>query len=423
MSASTARGGRFRTLTGRTQRRSLRTGRSLWMKSWGGHVPFAALASHLRVDVVIVGAGISGALMANELSELGCDVVVVDRRAPIHGSTLASSALLEFEIDLPMHVLARRIGMARAAKAYRRSMRSVARIAELVHELNLRCAFEPRSSLYLAGDAHGHRALATESRARQRAGIGGRFLDARALWHEFAIERTGAIVSDGCAIVNPVQLAAGLLRRSIERGARVFAPADVKRVRAAGRRVHVETADGWIVDAGHVAFCTGYELVDGISLPHHRVKSTWAIATRKVRDMPAWMHTTTLWEASDPYLYARTTPDGRIVAGGEDVTSSTMHADQSVLESKAETIMKKLRTIVPTVDGELSHAWGGAFGESPTGLPLIDRVPGIPGAYLAAGFGGNGITHSVTAAQIVRGWITGRADVDASTYRLPPGNS
>jgi hypothetical protein len=25
-----------------------------------------------------------------------------------------------------------------------------------------------------------------------------------------------------------------------------------------------------------------------------------------------------IWEASDPYLYLRTTPDGRVIRGGED---------------------------------------------------------------------------------------------------------
>jgi glycine/D-amino acid oxidase-like deaminating enzyme len=370
----------------------------------------------------VVGAGISGALMANELTQLGCDVLILDRREPVHGSTLASSALLEFELDVPLYLLARRLGTARAARAYRRSLRSVERMADLVRDLHLRCGFEARRSLYLSGDEHGHRALASEVEARARAGIGGRFLDAKALWHDYAIERTGAIESDGCAVVNPVQLAAGLLRRAIGRGTRLCSPADVRHVRATRRRVHVETADGWIVDARAVVFCTGYELVEGLELPHHRVKSTWAVATRKVRAIPTWLSTTTVWEASDPYLYLRTTGDGRIIAGGDDVASSAMHTDATLLDAKAATLMDKMVELLPTLEFELSHAWAGAFGESPTGLPLVDRVPGIPGAYLVAGFGGNGITHSVTAAEVVAGWITGRTDPDASLYRLPSGN-
>jgi glycine/D-amino acid oxidase-like deaminating enzyme len=374
------------------------------------------------VDVVIVGAGISGALVANELTQLGCDVLVLDRREPVHGSTLASSALLEFELDVPLHVLARRIGSVRAGRAYRRSVRSVARVSESVHELGLRCGFEERRSLYLAGDEFGSRALATEVKARLLARIGGRFLDKTALWHEYAIERSGAIESGGCAVVNPVQLAAGLLRRAIARGAHVCAPAEVLHVRGSGRRVHVETADGCIVDARAVVFCTGYELVEGLELPHHRVKSTWAIATRPVRDMPAWLSHATVWEASDPYLYVRTTADGRIVAGGEDVASSTMHTDARRLDAKATALVATIGDLLPTLECTLSHAWAGAFGESPTGLPLVDRVPRIPGAYIVAGFGGNGITHSVTAAEVVRGWIEGRPDPDAALYRLPGGN-
>lgn len=372
--------------------------------------------------MVVVGAGISGALMANGLMQLGADIIVLDRREPVHGSTLASSALLEFELDVPLHLMARRIGHARAARAWRRSLRSVEQLAAIVHDLRLRCGFQGRESLYIAGNDHGRRALAAEVKARQRAGIGGRFLDARELWHEFAIERTGAIASSGCAVVNPVQLTAGLLRRSIAAGVRVCSPADVRRVRPARGRVHIETADGCIVDARAIVFCTGYELVEGLELPHHRVKSTWAIATRRVRNLPPWLSTTTIWEASDPYLYLRTTPDGRIIAGGEDVESSTLHTETRLLDAKAKAILRKIGELLPSMDCDLSHAWAGAFGESPSGLPIVDRVPGIPHAYIAAGFGGNGITHSVTAAEVVRGWIAGRADPDAALYRLPTEN-
>ena len=56
-------------MTGATIKRDLRTGRSLWADSPGLGVPVRPLKDAISVDVAIVGAGISGAFMAHELSK------------------------------------------------------------------------------------------------------------------------------------------------------------------------------------------------------------------------------------------------------------------------------------------------------------------------------------------------------------------
>jgi hypothetical protein len=51
----------------------------------------------------------SGAFMAHELSR-DFSIAVIDRRGPIRGSTLASTAMLQWELDLPLIALADQIG-------------------------------------------------------------------------------------------------------------------------------------------------------------------------------------------------------------------------------------------------------------------------------------------------------------------------
>lgn len=45
--------------------------------------------------------------------------------------------------------------------------------------------------------------------------------------------------------------------------------------------------------------------------------STYALATRP-QPRKLWPRQAFVWEASDPYLYMRTTDDGRVICGGED---------------------------------------------------------------------------------------------------------
>jgi len=118
-------------MTGATIKRDLRTGRSLWADSAGLGVPVKPLNEAISVDVAIVGAGISGAFMAHELSR-DHTVAVLDRRPPLTGSTVASTALLQWEIDLPLTALARGIGLAEARRAYLRSRSAVDALRRIV---------------------------------------------------------------------------------------------------------------------------------------------------------------------------------------------------------------------------------------------------------------------------------------------------
>jgi len=178
-----------------------------------------------------------------------------------------------------------------------------------------------------------------------------------------------------------------------------------------------------LTDAGHavraksVVFCCGYEFPKGVPTPGAKVISTWALASKPRQRCPAWLRDTLVWEASDPYLYFRMGGDGRLIVGGEDEADPDAHADQAKLKRKCETIVKKLHALLPGVEFEVDYSWAGAFGESSTGLPSIAPVPDMEHAWAVMGFGGNGITYSVIASEVVSKALRGGSDPDADLYR------
>lgn len=403
-------------MTGATIKRDLRTGRSLWADSPGLGVPVRPLTATISVDVAIVGAGISGAFMAHELSK-DHSVAVLDRRAPLMGSTLASTALLQWEIDLPLTALAKRIGAANARRAYLRSRQAVDALKRIVAEERISCGLKDKSSLYLAGDAYGHRALEAEAEARADIGLDSRYLNSAALRERFGLDRTGAIVSSGSASGDPARLAAGLLRRAQARGAKVWSPVEVLRAVSDPDGVTLLTDADHVVRARSLVFCCGYEFPKGVPTPGADVISTWAMASEPRQRCPAWLRDMLLWEASDPYLYLRMGGDGRLIVGSEDEASATAHQDKAKLERKREIIATKLKRLLPDVAFKIDYGWAGAFGESATGLPSIGPVEGMAHAWAVMGFGGNGITYSVIASQVVAAEVRGEQDPDADLYR------
>jgi len=403
-------------MTGTTIKRDLRTGRSLWADSPGLGVPVRPLDAAISVDVAIVGAGISGAFMAHALSK-DHSVAVLDRRAPLMGSTLASTALLQWEIDLPLTTLSQKIGAANAKRAYLRSRQAVDALKQIVAEERIVCGLKDKSSLYLAGDAYGYRALEAEAEARAAIGLDSQYLNAAALRERFGVTRTGAILSSGSASGDPARLAAGLLRRAHARGAGIWSPVEVLQAVSDPDGVTLLTDAGHAVRAKSVVFCCGYEFPKGVATPGAEIISTWAMASKPRQRCPAWLKDMLVWEASDPYLYLRMGGDGRLIVGGEDEDSATAHQDKAKLKRKREILTGKLHRLLPDVSFEIDYGWAGAFGESATGLPSIGPVEGMDHTWAVMGFGGNGITYSVIASQIVAAEIRGQRDPDADLYR------
>ena len=98
---------------------------------------------------------------------------------------------------------------------------------------------------------------------------------------------------------------------------------------------------------------------------------------------------------------------------------------QSETDSALRAELAQQRALIDAIDRiqgmvefEVDYAWAGAFGESATGLPQIGPVDGmLDRVHAVMGFGGNGITYSVIASQIVAAEVRGGSDPDAGLYR------
>ena len=91
----------------RTRHSHLRTGRTYWQSRPWPRMPVAPLRADHTTDVLVTGAGITGAMAAEALTTAGMRVTLVDRRGPLQDATAATTALLQYEIDTPLTVLQR----------------------------------------------------------------------------------------------------------------------------------------------------------------------------------------------------------------------------------------------------------------------------------------------------------------------------
>ena len=393
----------------------LRSGRPVWFSYRAPSVPTEKLTRDVSTGVLIVGMGVTGAMAAEALTRAGHSVICIDRRGPLDGSTSATTALVQFELDQPLTKLSAMRGKADAQQAWRRSRLAVlnlqGRIAELAIDCNLTC----HPALYLAGNVLRRSALRAEAEARQRTGIAATYLSRQALAEGFGIDRAGAILSRGNLALDPRKLTAGLLLRSLARKARFYAPVEATAIDHDRERVVVGTTHGPTITAQHLVLATGYELTNIVPSTAHRIVSTWAIATKRQPEN-IWPGAALIWEASEPYLYVRSTADGRVLCGGEDEDFVDERKRDRLIAGKAERLAAKLLQLLPQLDPNPEFAWTGSFGTTTTGLPYIGALPAHPRIHAVMGYGGNGITFSQIASEIVLSAIDGAEDSDAKLF-------
>ena len=172
-----------------------------------------------------------------------------------------------------------------------------------------------------------------------------------------------------------------------------------------------------MVRAGHLVLAAGYASQHWLAEAVARNRSSYALISDPLGEGElGFLQDTLLWETARPYFYLRTTRDGRLIAGGEDTSFSSDHRRDRLLAQKTQKIERRLRELFPNSELETACSWAGTFGESPDGLAVIGSPREMPYAYFALGFGGNGITFSMTAARIICDLYLGRPNRDAEIF-------
>lgn len=389
-------------------------GTSLWNVSRTG-LPATKLTEDLRTEVLVIGAGITGALVAEAVSALGRDVTVIDRHAYADGSTTASTSLLLFEIDSPLIVLSKAIGKEKAARVWRRSFRAMQTLTEKIRALKIDCDYEERDALLLPGKVLGPAGLRRECEARTALGLASRMAERDELLREFGIDRPCAILSGNSAEAHPVRMSLGFLRRAIAQGAKIFAPVEASSIEPGAECAVVTTSSDLRITADFVVLCCGYTLPEFLSVKRHQIVSTWAAAS-KPQPENLWPSRALIWEAASPYIYIRTTPDGRIVVGGEDERHNDNERRARRTAAKIRRLKNKLELLMPHIEFEADYAWSGAFGASETGLPVIGNIPGMPRVCAVLGFGGNGTTYAQIASEMIANALSGKPEPDIDLF-------
>mgnify|MGYP001548588385 FL=1 len=397
----------------------LTSGAPFWPVKDGLIRTYPRLDEDIECTVAVLGGGITGALVAHHLIEAGVDVIVLDKRDVASGSTAASTALLQYEIDVTLSDLAKMRGQAVADRAYLTCLDALTKLGLLADRLRDDVGFVRKKSLWIASRKRDRKTMHDEWQRRLAINLDGDFLDESDIAARFSFRRPCALLSHDAAQVDAYAFTHALLRDAVSQGARVFDRTKIKKIDSGKLGVRLLTDTGVNVRARHMVFATGYETEEYLDQKVAKLASTYAVASEPVSAFDGWGEDRcVIWENANPYLYLRTTEDNRIIVGGEDEEFQNPARRDRIIGRKCDRLTKRTREMFPDVGFEPAFAWTGTFGETKDGLAYIGHHRDWPSCHFALGYGGNGITFGIIAAEIIRDAVLGRQNSNADLFRF-----
>jgi glycine/D-amino acid oxidase-like deaminating enzyme len=396
----------------------IRTFEPFWLVKNGLLHSYPSLQKNIETEIVVLGGGITGALVSHALMDAGHEVVMIDKRDIGQGSTSATTSMLQYEIDEPLIELAKKIGEKGAVACYKAGIKAIKSIEILIGKLGINCGFEPKKSLFFAHDEKAALWLRKEFEMRKKHRLGVSWLSADQILKTYNINSFGGILSKTAASVDAYQLAHGLIQYNHGRGMQVFDQTSIINNGPLEGEVLLHTEEGFIIRCKKVIYCTGFESTGLLKEKIAKLFYTYASVSERGNATAKKLSGLLVWNTDHPYLYMRTTDDGRLLIGGEDSSTNFPFFQQQIKEKKHGKLREKLDGIIPDNGFIEDFSWGGTFGSTKDGLPYIGESPEYKNALFVLGFGGNGITFSIQAMDIIVSQLKGKKHALEKYYRF-----
>lgn len=386
----------------------LRSNEPFWLVKNGLINSYPSLDRDIETEILVVGSGITGSLIAHQCIADGYQTTLIDRREIAHGSSSATTSMLQYEIDTPLYELIEMIGEQAAVDSYWACFNSIDDLGKIARKIRSKCGFKKKDSVYFAALKKDVAWLAKEFQAREKHGFPVTWLEPDEIEERFGMVGTfGGILSAQGGSIDAFCLAHELLQYNQKRGLAIYDKTDLVKKVHTKNGVTLTTEHGNTIKAKKVIYCNGFESTEMIKDKFVDLLSTYAIVGEIAEDDHSHLNETLFWNTAEPYIYMRTTDDNRILIGGEDEEFVDPAKRDSMITEKSAKLEKKLKKLIPSLKFRTDFAWAGTFGETKDGLPYIGEHPNFPSAYFVLGFGGNGITFSVIGMEMVAANLKG----------------
>jgi glycine/D-amino acid oxidase-like deaminating enzyme len=340
-----------------------------------------------EVDVAVIGAGITGVSCALALTRGGLRVRVHDARGIAEGASGRNGGFALRGGAARYDVARETYGAEAAKRLWQRTEAALDRLEAVAGD-----AFRRTGSLRLAADDEERDEIRLEYEALREDGFAAEWRDELP---QLRPEFRGAIFHPPDGSLQPGRF----VRRLAEQAA----------AEGVAFREHHRIASLDELDTEQIVIATDGsgrgllpELDDAIWPARGQVITTEPLSER-LFECPHY--------ARHGFDYWQQLTDGRIVLGGfRDFSILTEMTDD---ETTTEPIQEALDAFLVELLGympNVTHRWAGIFGLTQDLLPLVGRVPGHEGTWIAAGYSGHGNVLGLMCGELAASALLGDGD-------------
>lgn len=373
---------------------------SLWIESGKYQEKIEKLQKNIKVEVCVIGAGLTGLTTAYYLAKEGKQVVIVEKDGICERTSGNTTGKLTSQHGIFYQYLVQSNGKEYARAYLEENEEAIQRVKEIIEKEHISCDLEEESAYVYTQKKEEVSSIKGEAEIVQGLGKEAKFVTQT----ELPIEIEGAVEFTNQAQFNAYQYAMGLVKAIKDKNGQIYVNTKVGEVKKEGDKYYVKAGD-CIIECDYVVIATKYPILNfpGFHFLKMYQSTSYVIAMEVEEDDKLFSG---MYISKEEPIYSfRTAKEGEkrllIVAGLDHKTG-----EEASIEDKYKILEEKGKELYPSA--KVKYKWS-----TEDCIPL-DKIPYIgafsnimPNLFIATGYKKWGMTTSNMAGKIISDKILG----------------
>ena len=379
---------------------------------------FNYLDSDLETDVCIIGGGVTGCIAGYYFSKNKIPTIIIEQKRIAHLSTSVTTSLLQYELDDNLNELTEHTTLEKAINSYKLGLKALDELNNFINLYGNECLYEKKDTLLYTAKDNEVNAIKNEFDLRLKNGFNVEYIDTNTSPFSFNL-KAGIIAKDGGAQLDPFKFTHQLIKASESFGLKAFENTKAIKVDYCNNGAEITTEFGYKIKCKKVIVATGYNTTLFTKRNFATMTTTFNVATNPVSTFDGWNNKILIRDNENPYNYLRTTPDNRLIIGGEDISFLPGIFDKDMANIKYDILENRLKSMFPYINNiKIDYRYCGAFASTPDNLGFVGPDPNHTNLWYCLGYGANGILFAILGGLWLSNLYLGNKDKDIDLFKV-----